>query len=196
MPGLSPTRSESSDIISQFESLQVSDKLVAPLQPQRVLCAPTIRLLNIPKIATTSDASVQVSPTLTSRLKEVTKKPRTLNVSIFIGPIGPVTSNTNVIKPIAVQSKTMTRGLSANHPNIPKQQDVHLTGVRALGPTPYKPRVIGPAPSPYELTTLRDVLVLHIRTVSAQHTNTENRPLFVANGASSSIGQSSGPASL
>ncbi|KAJ9491088.1 hypothetical protein VN97_g2146 [Penicillium thymicola] len=178
VPGLSPTRSESSDIISQFESLQVSDKLAAPLQPQRVVPVPTLRPLNIPKMATTSDASVQVTPAMALRAKEATKKPRTLDDSIFAGP-------------------TMTRGLSANHPNIPKQQSVHSTGVHTIGPAPYKPRVIGPAPSLYEPTTLREVPSPHIRTISAQHGNTENRPsLDVANRASSSMGQSSGPASL
>lgn len=197
VPGLSPTRSESSDIISHFESLQVSDKLAAPLQPQRVVPVPTFRPLNIPKMATTSDASVRITPVLASRPKEAIKKPRTLDDSIFAGSVGPVTSNANVIEPNAVQSQTMIRGLSANHPNIPKQQDVHSTGVRTIGPAPYKPRVIGPAPSPYEPTTLRDVPATHIRTISAQHTNTENRPsLDVANGAPSSMGQSSGPASL
>ncbi|KAJ5426800.1 hypothetical protein N7465_001870 [Penicillium sp. CMV-2018d] len=197
VPGLSPTKSESSDIISQFESLQVSDKLAAPLQPQRVVPVPTLRPLNIPKMATTSDASVQVTSALASRPKEATKKPRTLDDSIFAGPVGPVTSNANVIEPHAVQSQTMTRGLSANHPNIPKKQDVHSTGVRTIGPAPYKPRVIGPAPSPYEPTTLRDVPATYIRTISAQHNNTENRPsLDVANGASRSMGQSSGSASL
>ncbi|KAJ5214421.1 hypothetical protein N7449_001590 [Penicillium cf. viridicatum] len=198
VPGLSPTRSESSDIISHFESLQVSDKLAAPLQPQRVVPVPTLRPLNIPKMATTSDASVHITPALASRPKEATKKPRTLDDSIFAGSVGPVTSSANDIEPNTVQSQTMTRGwLSANYPNIPKQQDVNSTGVRTIGPAPYKPRVIGPAPSPYEPTTLRDVPATHIRTISAQHTNTENRPsLDVANGASSSMGQSSGPASL
>ncbi|KAJ5704883.1 hypothetical protein N7536_000572 [Penicillium majusculum] len=197
VPGLSPTKSESSDIISQFESLQVSDKLAAPLQPQRVVRVPTLRPLNIPKMTTTSDASIQVTPALASRPKEATKKPRTLDDSIFAAPVGSVTSNANVIEPNAVQPQTMTRGLSANHPNIPKQQDIHSTGVRTIGPAPYKPRVIGPAPSPYEPTTLRDVSAAHIRTVSAQLANTENRSsLDVAHGASSSMGQSSGPASL
>lgn len=199
VPGLSPTRSESSDIISQFESLQVSDKLAAPLQPQRVVPVPTLRPLNIPKTATTSDTSVQVTPALAPRAKEATKKPRTLDDSIFAGPVGPVTSKADVIEPNAMQSQTMTRGLSAKHPNIPKQQGVHSTGVHTIGPAPYKPRVIGPAPSPYEPTTLREAPSTHIRTISAQHgnSNTENRPsLDVANRASSSMGQSSGPGSL
>ncbi|KAJ5608249.1 hypothetical protein N7537_004868 [Penicillium hordei] len=197
VPGLSPIRSESSDIISQFEPLQVSDKLVAPLQPQRVVPVPALRLLNIPKITTASNASVHVTPVLASPPKEATKKPRTLDDSIFAGLVGPITSNANFIQPDSVQSQTMTRGLKANHPNIPKQQDVYSTSVRTIGPAPYKPRVIGPAPSPYEPTTLRDVPATHIRTISAQHTNTENRTsLDVANGASSSMGQSSGPASL
>lgn len=195
VPGLSPIKSESSDIISQFESLQVSDKLAAPLQPQRVVRVPTIRPLNIPKMATASDVSVHVTPAVTSRPKEATKKPRTLDDSIFGGPVGRATSNANVIESNAVQSQTMARGLSANHPNIPKQPDVHSTGIRTIGPAPYKPRVIGPAPSPYEPTTLRDVPVPHIRTVSTQHANTENRPSSVASGASSSMGQSRGPAS-
>ncbi|KAF4766605.1 hypothetical protein HAV15_010298 [Penicillium sp. str.  len=197
VPSLSPTNSESSDIISQFESLQVSDKLAAPLQPQRVVRVPTLRPLNIPKMTTTSDASIQVTPALASRPKEATKKPRTLDDSIFAAPVISVTSNANVIEPNAVQPQTMTRGLSANHPNIPKKQDIHSTGVCTIGPAPYKPRVIGPSPSPYEPTTLRDVSATHIRTVSAQHANTENRSsLDVAHGASSSMGQSSGPASL
>ncbi|CAI7616025.1 unnamed protein product [Penicillium crustosum] len=197
VPGLSPTRSESSDIISQFESLQVSDKLAAPLQPQRVVRVPTLRLLDIPKMTPTPDASGQVTPALASRRKEATKKPRTLDDSIFAAPVGSVTSNANVIKPNAVQSQTMTWGLSANHPNIPKQQDVHSTDVRTIGPAPYKPRVIGPAPSPYEPTTLRDVSEAHIRTLSTRHTSTENRPsLDVPHGASSSMDQSSGPVSL
>ncbi|KAJ5501478.1 hypothetical protein N7453_006295 [Penicillium expansum] len=196
VPGLSPTRSESSDIISHFESLQVSDKLVAPLQPQRVIPVPKLRPLDIPKKSTTSDASVQVTPAMVSRSKEEMKRPRTLNDSIFAGPVGPVTSNSNVFGPNAVLSQTTTRGLSANHPNIPKQQDAQSAGVRTIGPAPYKPRVIGPAPSPYEQTTLRDVSAAHVRTVSVQRVNTENRPsLNVTNRASSSMSQSSDPAS-
>jgi hypothetical protein len=38
------TSSRRSDIISQFETLQVSDKLAAPLQPQRVVPVPVPRL--------------------------------------------------------------------------------------------------------------------------------------------------------
>lgn len=197
VPGLSPTRSESSDIISQFESLQVSDKLAAPLQPQRVVPVPVLRPLEIPKKTTTSDASVQVTPALVSRPKEATKKPQTLNDSIFAGPVGPVTSNANnFIEPNAVRSQTTTRWLSATHPNILKQPDIQSTGVRTIGPAPYKPRVIGPAPSPYEPTTLRDVSAAHIRTVSAQRANTENRPSRdVTNRDLSSMSQSSGPVS-
>ncbi|KAJ5483469.1 hypothetical protein N7530_002715 [Penicillium desertorum] len=191
VPGLSPTKSESSDIISQFESLQVSDKLAAPLQPQRVVPVPVPRLLGVPKRTTTSDAFTQAA-----RAKEATKKPQTLNDSIFAGPVGPVSSSANVMEPNSVRSQTTTRGLSASHPNIPKQQDVQSTGARTIGPAPYKPRVIGPAPSAYEPTTLRDVSTAHVRTVSAQHFNTENRPsLNVANRVPSSMSGSSGPAS-
>ncbi|KGO68478.1 hypothetical protein PITC_071030 [Penicillium italicum] len=176
----------------KFESLQVSDKLVAPLQPQRVVPVPTLRPLDIPKKSTTSDASVQVTPALVSLPKEAKKKPRTLNDSIFAEPVGPVTSNS--LNTVLLQ--TTSRGLSANHPNIPKQQDVQSTGARTIGPAPYKPRFIGPTPSPFEPTTLRDVSVSHVRTVSVQHTNTENRPsLDVTSQASSSMSQSSGPAS-
>jgi hypothetical protein len=191
VPGLSPTKSESSDIISQFESLQVSDKLAAPLQPQRVVPVPVPRLLGVPKKTTTSDAFTQAA-----RAKEAKKKPQTLNDSIFAGPVGPVSSSANVMEPNSVRSQTTTRGLSASHPNIPKQQDVQSTGARTIGPAPYKPRVIGPAPSAYEPTTLRDVSTAHVRTVSAQHFNTENRPsLNVANRVPSSMSGSSGPAS-
>ncbi|OQE14021.1 hypothetical protein PENFLA_c041G07865 [Penicillium flavigenum] len=97
------------DIISQFESLQVSDKLAAPLQPQRVVPVPVPRLLDVPKRATASDASIQAA-----RAKEATKKPQTLNDSIFAGPVGPVTSNANVIEPNVVRPQTTNRGLSAN----------------------------------------------------------------------------------
>ncbi|KAJ5867401.1 hypothetical protein N7534_001954 [Penicillium rubens] len=191
VPELSPTKSERSDIISQFETLQVSDKLAAPLQPQRVVPVPVPRLLDVPKRATTSDASIQAT-----RAKEATKKPQTLNDSIFAGPVGPITSNANVIGPNVVRSQTTTRGLSASHPNIPRQQDVQSAGARTIGPAPYKPHVIGPAPSAYEPTTLRDVPTAHVRTVSAQHFNTENRPsLNVASRVPSSMGGSYGPAS-
>lgn len=196
VPGLSPTNSESSDVISQFETLQVSDKLAAPLQPQRVVPVPALRPLRIPKKATTSDMSVQATPALGSRAKESTKKPQTLNDSIFAGSVPLVTPNANVIEPNAVRSQTTGRVLSANHPNIPKHQDFQATGARTIGPAPYKPRVIGPAPSAYEPTTLRDVPTAHIRTVSVQHANTENRPsLDVANRASTSMGYFNGPAS-
>ncbi|KAJ5963538.1 uncharacterized protein N7479_003414 [Penicillium vulpinum] len=184
VPGLSPTRSDSPDIISQFESLQVSSKLAAPLQPQRAIPTPVLRDLKVPKRTTTSDASVQVTPALGSHPKEATKKPLTLNDSIFAGPVGPVISNdTN-----AIRSQTATRTLGLNHPNIPKQQDgdsmnLQPTGVRTIGPAPFKPRVIGPAPSVYEPTTLRAAAGARIRTSSTQSANidTENRSLGTSN---------------
>ncbi|KAJ5446903.1 Amino acid transporter transmembrane [Penicillium cf. griseofulvum] len=197
VPGFSPTRSESSDILSQFESLEVSDKLAPPLQPQRAIPTPATRPLEIPKRAATSDASVQVTPALGSRPKEVARKPLTLDDSIFAGPIGPATSTSKATEPNAMRSQMTTRALSVNHPNIPSRQGerVQSTGVRTIGPAPYKPRLIGPAPSVYEPTTLRDLPGARIRTVSVQQatmdTRAENRPsMNVASHA-----QSSGPAS-
>ncbi|KAJ5373387.1 hypothetical protein N7517_005393 [Penicillium concentricum] len=177
VPGLSPTGSENSDIISHFEFLQVSEKLAAPLQPQRAVPTPTSRPLKIPKKANTSDASVQVTPALGSRPKEAAKKPLTLNDSIFAGPVGSVTSVPKVTEPNARRSQTMAGALSSNHPNIPSQQDerAHSTGVRTIGPAPYKPRVIGPAPSVYEQTTLRDLPRAQSRTVSVQQAAMDTR---------------------
>ncbi|KAJ5502195.1 hypothetical protein N7463_005069 [Penicillium fimorum] len=197
VPGLSPTRSENPDIISQFETLQVSDKLAAPLQPQRVVPTPAIRPLEVLKRVTAPVASTQVTPALGSRLKETVKKPLTLNNSIFAGPVGPVTSTCKVMEPNAMRPQTTTRALSANVPNIPSQQGerAQSTGVRTIGPAPYKSRVIGPAPSVYEQTTLRDLSGAQVRTVSVQQAATDTR---IENRSSANIvsgAQSNGTAS-
>ncbi|KAJ5150727.1 uncharacterized protein N7500_010916 [Penicillium coprophilum] len=180
VPDLSPTRSENSDIISQFESLQVSDKLVAPLQPQRASPNPAIRPLEPPKRATTSEASVQLNSVLGARSKETVKRAMTLSDSIFAGPVGPNILTSKATEPNEMRSQIMTRALDVNHPNIPSQQgEIVQPTVRTIGPAPYKPRVIGPAPSVYEQTTLRDMPGSQIRTVSVQQattdTLTENR---------------------
>jgi hypothetical protein len=196
VPGLSPTRSESPDIISQLESLEVSEKLAPPLQPQRAIPTPPTRPLEIPKRAAKSDASVQVTSAVGSRPKQVTRKPMTLDDSIFARSAGPATSTPKATEPNA-QSQITTRALSANHPNIPSRQGekVQSTGVRTIGPAPYKPRVIGPAPSVYEPTTFRDLPGAHVRIVSAHQatmdTRTENRSFMNV----ATHGQSSGPAS-
>ncbi|KAJ5811090.1 hypothetical protein N7447_010606 [Penicillium robsamsonii] len=197
VPGLSPTRSENSDIISQFETLQASDKLAAPLQPQRVVCTPAIRPLEVPKRTIAFDESVQVTPALGSGPKDSVKRPLTLNDSIFAGPVGPVTSTSKVMEPNAMRSQTTTRALSANVPNIPSRQGERAqpTGVRTVGPTPYKPRVIGPAPSVYEQTTLRDLSGAQIRTVSVQQAATDTRIENYSSANVASGAQSSGTAS-
>ncbi|CAI7564519.1 unnamed protein product [Penicillium glandicola] len=193
VPGLWPNRSESPDIISRFETLQVSEQLAAPLQPQRAVPAPTLRPLEVTKRAITSDAPVQATPALESRPKQPAKRTLTLDDSMFAGPpIANLTSKARIIEPNVVRPQATTRALSANNPNIPKHQDVQSAGVRTIGPAPYKPRVIGPAPSVYEPTMLRDVSEARRRTASTQHANldtrTENRSsLDVENRASSSV---------
>ncbi|OQE36282.1 hypothetical protein PENCOP_c012G06325 [Penicillium coprophilum] len=180
----------------KFESLQVSDKLIAPLQPQRVSPNPAVRLLETSKGATTSDASVQVTSVLGARSKETVKKAMTLSDSIFAGPAGPIILTSTVTEPNQMRSQITTRALGANHPNIPSQQGERVQPtVRTIGPAPYKPRVIGPAPSVYEQTTLRDLPGPPVRTVSVQQATTDTLTENRSSADVASRAHSSGPAS-
>jgi hypothetical protein len=170
-PGLSPARSEDSDIITRLESLQVSDKLAAPLQPQRATNAtlvPSPKPIEVSKRPSTLDADIPVKPTPTPRSptprsptprsptprsptprsrEKLSKKSLSLHESIHAGPApsskASVSSKASTIGAHAGRTRATTQALSANHPNVPKQEDDKPRGVRVIGPPPYRSTASG-----------------------------------------------------
>lgn len=134
VPGLSPTRSENSDIITRFEALQVSDKLAPPLQPQRATPERSAGALEVPKRSTASNTSKPRS--LVAPIKRVLS----INGSIYADPVSSVSSSQmNIIGPHLAQTQVPTRMLSTSPPNISKVPHEKPSGVRTIGPAPYRP---------------------------------------------------------
>ncbi|KAJ5143978.1 uncharacterized protein N7515_002765 [Penicillium bovifimosum] len=140
VPGLSPTRSEDSDIITRLETLQVSGKLAAPLQPQRATNTapvPSPKPIDVSKRPPTFDAAPP------RPREEISKKSLPLHSSIHAGPApsstvsGSPKASTNVTH--AGRSRASTQTLSPDHPNVRKQQVDKPHGVRVIGPAPYMP---------------------------------------------------------
>ncbi|KAJ5542155.1 hypothetical protein N7535_004578 [Penicillium sp. DV-2018c] len=155
VPGLSPTRSEDSDIITRLETLQVSDKLAAPPQPERATnttSVSSLKPIDAPKRTSTFDAAV-------SRPRdEPGKKSLPLLESVHAGPrplpTASVSTNVSTIGTTAGRSPGTTPALKVNLPNVLKPQDDKAHGVRVIGPSNASPIATQPGRSPGTTQTL------------------------------------------